>query len=84
MVTDKDMMEKGFTSLHECVNDLDAPTRIFEYDRLEEVVGRKGARKILTAGYERVVAKVSKTGEVVYRKVNEFGYIIRGNAGKWP
>lgn len=31
MVTDKDMMEKGFTSLHECVNDLDAPTRIFEY-----------------------------------------------------
>ncbi|MFV0305045.1 MAG: hypothetical protein ACK5IC_06160 [Moheibacter sp.] len=55
-------------------------------DRLSNAVGgdRNILRDININGYERVVAKVDDAGNIVYRRVDADGYIIRGNAGNWP
>lgn len=53
-------------------------------DRLANTVSRQEARNITQSGYERVVAKVDANGNVTYRKADANGYVIKGNAGKWP
>lgn len=53
-------------------------------DRLANTVSRQEMRNITQSGYERVVAKVDANGNIVYRRVDADGYIIRGNAGNWP
>ncbi|WP_223559679.1 PAAR-like protein [Chryseobacterium lathyri] len=53
-------------------------------DRLGNTVSRQELRNITQSGYERVVGKVDANGKIVYRRVDANGYIIRGNAGKWP
>lgn len=53
-------------------------------DRLGNTVSRQELRNITQSGYERVVGKVDANGNITYRRVNADGYIIRGNAGKWP
>ncbi|MDP9959439.1 PAAR-like protein [Chryseobacterium lathyri] len=53
-------------------------------DRLGNTVSRQELRNITQSGYERVVGKVDANGNIVYRRVDANGYIIRGNAGKWP
>lgn len=53
-------------------------------DGLANKVSRQEARNITQSGYERVVAKVDANGNVTYRKVDANGYVIKGNAGKWP
>jgi len=34
--------------------------------------------------FERLLAKVAPDGSVVYRKIDDRGFVIRGNAGNWP
>ena len=52
--------------------------------RLVDAIGgnRVLANRIAT-GYTRVLAKASPDGSVVYRLVDEAGYVIRGNAGNF-
>ncbi|AXG70014.1 hypothetical protein KORDIASMS9_02243 [Kordia sp. SMS9] len=52
-------------------------------NRLFEAVGENPNlyNNIINDGYERVLAKVSPDGSIVYKKINADGYVITGDAG---
>ncbi len=81
IVVDAKYGQAGLNTLSDGTRQMSDP---WIQDRLANTVSRQEMRNITQSGYERVVAKVDAEGNIIYRKVDADGYIIRGNAGNWP
>ncbi|MCG8672534.1 MAG: DUF637 domain-containing protein, partial [Pseudomonadales bacterium] len=122
MAVDDDMVNKGFTPLHERIKSLDAPTTqgidgIFEKDGKFYIVESKFGSSRLSKGladgtdqmdakwienrieqlnlpvevkldildnYLPVVARIDEAGAIAYKKLDDTGRVVLGNAGKIP
>ncbi|MCJ8155697.1 DUF4280 domain-containing protein [Chryseobacterium sp. SSA4.19] len=81
VVVDAKYGQAGLNTLSDGTRQMSDP---WIQDRLANTVSREEMRNITQSGYDRVVAKVDANGNIIYRKVDADGYIIRGNAGNWP
>jgi hypothetical protein len=54
------------------------------YERIRNAIEDESTvNEIINQGYHRIIAKTAPDGTIVYKLVDEFGYIILGNAGKF-